>query len=64
EGYTPGKHISKRTVEKIYTKACEKQCINSQGGIHSLRHYVESDIMGSAFGLCSFLRLFSFNHSP
>jgi len=38
EGYTPGKHISKRTVEKIYTKACEKQCINSQGGIHSLRH--------------------------
>ncbi|HEX2955995.1 MAG TPA: hypothetical protein VHO70_04160, partial [Chitinispirillaceae bacterium] len=58
EGYTPGKHISKRTVEKIYTKACEKQCINSQGGIHSLRHYVESDIMGSGYGFPLFYNIY------
>lgn len=38
EGYIPGKHISKRTIEKIYTNACEKQGIDPQGGIHSLRH--------------------------
>ncbi len=38
EGNTPGKHLSKRTVEKIYTDACVKQGIDSQGGIHSLRH--------------------------
>jgi integrase/recombinase XerD len=38
EGYTPGKHLSKRTIEKIYTNACNKQGINTQGGIHSLRH--------------------------
>jgi integrase len=40
EGYTREKHLSKRTVEKIYTNACKKQNIDSKGGIHSLRHYV------------------------
>jgi integrase len=49
EGYTPGKYLSKRTVEKIYTNACMKRSIDSQGGIHSLRHYVESNIMGSEY---------------
>jgi integrase/recombinase XerD len=38
EGYTPGKAISKRTIEKVYEKACEKIGIDRQGGIHSLRH--------------------------
>jgi site-specific recombinase XerD len=38
EGYTPGNHLSKRTIEKIYTNSCEKQGIDAQGGIHSLRH--------------------------
>lgn len=38
EGYQSGKHLSKRTVEKIYTDACKKRGIDSQGGIHSLRH--------------------------
>jgi site-specific recombinase XerD len=38
EGYARGKHLSKRTVEKIYTNACIKQNIDSKGGIHSLRH--------------------------
>lgn len=38
EGYTPGEALSKRTIEKIYTNACEKLNIDSKGGIHSLRH--------------------------
>ncbi len=38
EGYTAGEHLSKRTIEKIYTNACRKQGIDTQGGIHSLRH--------------------------
>lgn len=38
EGYVPGKHLTKRTVERIYTNACEKLGIDTQGGIHSLRH--------------------------
>lgn len=38
EGYRPGNHLSKRTVEKIYTNACEKRRVDPQGGIHSLRH--------------------------
>ncbi|MFP4013386.1 MAG: tyrosine-type recombinase/integrase [Chitinispirillaceae bacterium] len=38
EGYKAGEHLSKRTVEKIYDNACRKREIDSQGGIHSLRH--------------------------
>lgn len=38
EGYASGKPLSKRTVEKIYTHACEKEGIDPHGGIHSLRH--------------------------
>ncbi|MFP4682011.1 MAG: tyrosine-type recombinase/integrase [Chitinispirillaceae bacterium] len=38
EGYRAGKHLSKRSVEKIYDNACRKEGIDSQGGIHSLRH--------------------------
>ena len=34
EGYIPGKHITKRTIEKIYTNACEKQGILKAGFIH------------------------------
>jgi site-specific recombinase XerD len=38
EGYVPGKAISERTIEKVYTNACRKLKINNQGGIHALRH--------------------------
>jgi integrase/recombinase XerD len=38
EGYVPGKHISNRTVDKVYNNACRKLGIDNQGGIHSLRH--------------------------
>jgi site-specific recombinase XerD len=37
QGYTPGKAISRRTIEKVYTNPCRKLRINHQGGIHSLR---------------------------
>ncbi len=38
EGYKTGEPLSKRTIEKIYTASCRKLSIDSQGGIHSLRH--------------------------
>jgi integrase/recombinase XerD len=38
EGYWAGEHLCKRTIEKIYTNACRKKGIDTQGGIHSLRH--------------------------
>ncbi len=38
EGYRAEEHLSKRTVEKIYTNACAKHGLDGQGGIHSLRH--------------------------
>lgn len=38
EGYTPGRHLSKRSVEQIYTNACHKGGVDRQGGLHSLRH--------------------------
>jgi site-specific recombinase XerD len=38
EGYVPGKLISKRNIEKVYTNACMSLKIDHQGGIHSLRH--------------------------
>jgi integrase/recombinase XerD len=38
EGQESGEPISKRTIEKVYSNACEKLCIDNQGGIHSLRH--------------------------
>jgi integrase/recombinase XerD len=38
EGYKAGEHLSKRTIENIYTNACRKKGIDTQGGIHSLRH--------------------------
>ena len=31
-------HLSKRTIEKVYTHACDKAGVDTQGGIHSLRH--------------------------
>jgi integrase/recombinase XerD len=38
EGYREGKPLSDRTIEKIYTNSCNKLNINTQGGLHSLRH--------------------------
>ncbi len=38
EGYRPGIHLSRHTVEKIYTDTCNRKGVDPQGGIHSLRH--------------------------
>lgn len=38
EGYTPGKAISRRSIQKVYSTTCARLGIDSQGGIHSLRH--------------------------
>ena len=38
DGYTPGKAISRRTIQKVYTDTCARLGVDHQGGIHSLRH--------------------------
>jgi integrase len=46
-GFDNDKHLSTRTAEKILEKAREKAGITKNATIHTLRHYVESEIMGS-----------------
>jgi site-specific recombinase XerD len=38
ETQTPGKQVSKRTIQKVYENACAKAGVDRRGGIHSLRH--------------------------
>lgn len=38
ESHLAGKPLSKRTVQAVFEKACEKAGIVHKGGIHSLRH--------------------------
>jgi site-specific recombinase XerD len=38
EGSKKGHPYARRTIEKIYSNACEKAGIQRKGGIHSLRH--------------------------
>ena len=45
-GMTKAKPMSIDTAQKIYYKAKDKADVKRGKGIHTLRHYVESDIMG------------------
>jgi site-specific recombinase XerD len=38
EGYTSGKPLCKRSIQKVYTNTCSELRLDHQGGIHSLRH--------------------------
>lgn len=44
-GEQEGKHLTERTAQKIFDTACKKAEIKKDVSIHSLRHYVESQIM-------------------
>jgi len=46
-GDQPGKHLTERTAQKVFESACKKAGIKKDVSIHSLRHYVESKVMGS-----------------
>jgi site-specific recombinase XerD len=46
-GMDDEKHLNIRTAEKILEKARDRAGIAKQASMHTLRHYVESEIMGS-----------------
>ena len=46
-----GKPISTRTIQRVFDKAYDKSGIKKKATVHTLRHYVESNIMGSNLGL-------------
>jgi integrase/recombinase XerD len=46
-GQNDREFLTERSVEKIFEKACLLAEIGKRASIHTLRHYVESDIMGS-----------------
>jgi site-specific recombinase XerD len=41
-------HLNERSVQKIFEAACQNAKITKNVSVHSLRHYVESEIMGCA----------------
>lgn len=63
EGYTPGKSISKRTIEKVYENACTKTGIDRQGGIHSLRHSFATHLLEQGVDLRYIQELLGHNSS-
>jgi site-specific recombinase XerD len=51
-------HLASRTIEKHIENTVKRAGIKKNVTTHTLRHYVESDIMWSALGLCLFLPIF------
>ncbi len=56
--------LSLATPQQIFKKAKERAGIKKKVTFHSLRHYVERWIMGSAALKARKHKVFSFNHSP
>lgn len=63
-GQEDNTHISVRSIQNIFNKACKEAGIIKNATTHWLRHYVESNIMESEYRFSSVHAVFLLNHSP
>ena len=56
-GAKPGKHINRRTVEKIFTAAYKRAGIRKEVSVHSLRHSFATHLLESGTDLRYILEL-------
>lgn len=63
-GQTAGRHLTERTVQKVFQQTLALSGISKNVTVHSLRHYVESGFMGSALHFPFVYKYFILEHSP
>ncbi|WP_094607889.1 Tyrosine recombinase XerC [Sporomusa acidovorans DSM 3132] len=63
-GRNPGEHVSIKTIKNTLIKLRNRLHLNQRISAHTLRHYVESQVMGSVLIFCPNFGLFLLEHSP
>lgn len=63
EGAKAGRHISKRTVEKVFDQACERAGINKDVSVHTLRHSFATHLLEAGTNLRYIQELLGHAHS-